>query len=326
MRVFLSVAGPDRPKVEEVALALRDEGHEVFLDDHSLPPGSSYHRRIREAIRLADIVVFFVSTYSLEADRYTLSELKFMQDKWPHPRGRILPTLIAPVDFNKVPPYLRAVTIYKPQGNLAAEVADQVNRMSAELSRAKQRKAATGGHGFLSGDGDPKFALGRAAVAALLLSLLAVVIGILTDMLAPVLRTLNMPPLGYAVFHGFAFSLLAWIVAALFGVRNVLAFVMLTLGSIAAFAFEIVAWSSMKDQLPVLQAGKSTVFALFAAAALPGFRNVSRWAALAAAGFLAGMLATAFGYPVKIFVWEMLQVGALALFLALHESEAISAS
>src|SRR5262245_26148209 len=132
-RIFLAVAGPDRPHVEEVALALRDEGHQVFLDEHELPPGESYHRRIREAIARADLAVFFISPWSLQPDRYTLTELKLLEEKWPHPRGRVLPTLIAPVDLNEVPPYLRAVSICKPKGNIAAEVAYDVSRMAAAL-------------------------------------------------------------------------------------------------------------------------------------------------------------------------------------------------
>src|SRR5262245_22481120 len=148
MKIFLSVAGPDRTLVEEVALALKDEGHQVFLDEYELPPGASYHRRIREAIAQADMAIFFISPLSVQTDRYTLSELKLMQEKWPHPRGRVLPTMITPVDMKKVPAYLRAVTIYKPQGNAAAELAFEVNRMGAELKRSGARRSGSA-HGPL---------------------------------------------------------------------------------------------------------------------------------------------------------------------------------
>jgi hypothetical protein len=113
MRVFLSVASSDRPKAEEVAYALRDEGHKVFLDEQDLPPGESYHRKIRLAIEDADLFVFFVSPASVKAERYTLTELLIAQKRWPHPRGRVLPVLLSPIDLSSIPPYLRAVSVLK---------------------------------------------------------------------------------------------------------------------------------------------------------------------------------------------------------------------
>ena len=92
---------------------------------------------IREAIAQADLAVFFISPLSLQSDRYTLSELKLLQDKWPHPSGRVLAMLIAPVDFNDVPPYLRGVPICDPKGNVAVAVSSQVSRMHTDLLRSR---------------------------------------------------------------------------------------------------------------------------------------------------------------------------------------------
>jgi hypothetical protein len=133
MRIFLSVASPDRSKAEEVALALRGDGHNVFLDDQDLPAGDTFHERIRSAIQQADVMVFFVSPHSVSPGRYTLSELKFARDKWPHPRNRVLPVMVAPTDMNTVPAYLRAVSIYRARGDLSAEVSGEVQRLQGVL-------------------------------------------------------------------------------------------------------------------------------------------------------------------------------------------------
>jgi hypothetical protein len=39
-----------------------------------------------------------------------------------HPEGQVLPVLIEPTEKSAIPPYLRAVTLLEPEGNLAAEV------------------------------------------------------------------------------------------------------------------------------------------------------------------------------------------------------------
>lgn len=89
MRIFISVASPERPHADEIALALRGDGHRVFLDDTDLPAAESFHERIRMAIQAADMMVFLISPDSVSPKRYTLSELKFAMDKWPHPRNHV---------------------------------------------------------------------------------------------------------------------------------------------------------------------------------------------------------------------------------------------
>jgi hypothetical protein len=315
MRIFLSVAGPDRPKVEEVALALKDEGHQVFLDEHELPPGASYHRRIREAIARADLAVFFISPVALQHDRYTLSELKLLQDKWPHPRGRVLPTLLAPMDLNRVPAYLRAVSIYKPKGNVAAEVAYEVSRMGAELRRERDANGL--------GDIAP---LAVGVIAAAGFGVLAAIIGYLTNQLADANVLSGMPHLMKFVFHGISLSLLVWLAALLFGVREPIAFAVVGVGCVAAYLFEEQAWKAMGAYSAALGAGKSIVFALFAAFVLPGFRNASRWVCLAMTGLIAGQLALTFGSPLRIFIWEVLLVATVTFFLAVGEYDTARSS
>ena len=105
----------------------------VCGDEHDLPIGESYHERIRQAIERADLFLFMISPASISPKRYTLSELKFAQSKWAHPKGRVLPVMMSPTPMNQIPPYLTAVSICMPKGDLAAEVAFEVNRMAKAL-------------------------------------------------------------------------------------------------------------------------------------------------------------------------------------------------
>src|SRR5262245_26470376 len=219
MKIFMSVAGPDRSKIEEVALALKDEGHKVFLDEYELPAGSSYHLRIREAIAQADMAIFFISPLSVQTDRYTLSELKLIQDKWSHPRGRVLPTLIAPTDLNKVPAYLRAVTIYKPKGNVAAEVAYEVSRMRSEIKREQGEAGRAGGAGGMSLE-----PVARGTIAAVGLGVLATLTSVLAHQLATFLSGPGMPVFLLYALLGVFLALTVWLAAVLFGIREPMAF------------------------------------------------------------------------------------------------------
>ncbi len=130
-KVFLSHASQDRIIAEEVTLAIRGAGFEVFFDESDLPAGGDYHARIREAIGQSAYFVFLISPDSVTAGRYTLSELKLAQEKWAHPRDRILPVMVRPTPMAEIPPYLRAVTILHPKGSTAAEVASALGALVA---------------------------------------------------------------------------------------------------------------------------------------------------------------------------------------------------
>lgn len=129
MRIFVSYASDDQTKAEPIALSLRNQGHAVFLDKNDLPPGMSYDDQIQQAIKQADLFIFLISSHSLSAGRYTLSELKFAQAKWSSPKGNLLPVLIEPVPYEQIPAYLKAVSILKPAGNVTAEVVHEVARL-----------------------------------------------------------------------------------------------------------------------------------------------------------------------------------------------------
>jgi hypothetical protein len=124
--VFVSYANEDKIIADRVVLSLRGRGLKVFLDKDDPPAGGSYDERIHQAIRSSAAFVFLISPASVGDGRYTLTELKFAREKWPHPGKSVLPVMIAPTDLRQVPEYLKAVTILEPHGNLAAEVSAAV--------------------------------------------------------------------------------------------------------------------------------------------------------------------------------------------------------
>jgi hypothetical protein len=131
MQIFLSYASEDRALTEEVALALTGAGHDVFFDRSSLPAGGDFHSRILVAVGKADLVIFMASAHSLAGGAYTLTELKFAREKWPHPKGRVITVRLPSADFDSMPAYLKSVTVLEPEGNVAAEVVSAVNAIGA---------------------------------------------------------------------------------------------------------------------------------------------------------------------------------------------------
>ena len=132
LRVFLSHASEDIHIAQEVTLALLHEGHEIFFDRNSLPAGVSFHRAIRDELSAADLFLFLVSPAALAEGRYTLTEVKLAAERWPDPSGRILPVIVAKTEWETIPPYLAAVTVLEPEGNIAAEVVHHVDRLIRE--------------------------------------------------------------------------------------------------------------------------------------------------------------------------------------------------
>jgi tetratricopeptide (TPR) repeat protein len=127
--IFLSYASEQRALAEDIALALRGEGHQVFFDRSELPEGEAYNARIREGIEASDLLVFLVSPEAVAEGRYTLTELRFAEGKWRSPAGHVLPVMVRATDGAALPAYLRAVVILRPAGNVPAEVVAAVHRL-----------------------------------------------------------------------------------------------------------------------------------------------------------------------------------------------------
>ena len=133
--IFLSYSSPQSEAAARIELSLEGEGHSVFRDRSDLPPGESFDSRIRAAIEESDLFIFLISRESVSQGRYTLTELKFAEQKWKNPSGHVLPVLMDPVPMEAIPEFLRAVTMLQPKGDVVAEVAAEVARMTAPPGR-----------------------------------------------------------------------------------------------------------------------------------------------------------------------------------------------
>jgi hypothetical protein len=123
MTVFVSYAHKQRSIADEISLALRTRGHDVFFDRSTLDPGMEYGAAIQKAVETCDLFVFLISPDALRDRKYVRTELEFAKKRRKNPSGKILPVMVRPTLDSRIDAYLRAVTILYPQGNVAAEVA-----------------------------------------------------------------------------------------------------------------------------------------------------------------------------------------------------------
>lgn len=140
MKLFVSYASEYKTVAEEVALALTGAGHGVIFDHSSLKPGDDYNSKIRDAFDEIDAMIFLITPEAVQPGSYTLSELSFAQQRWPHPSQRVLPVMLAPTPLEMIPPYLKAVTFLQPQGHVAAEVASAIRGWDSSHSETARRK------------------------------------------------------------------------------------------------------------------------------------------------------------------------------------------
>lgn len=145
MNLFITYASEERPIADGLAVRLRTEGHTVFLDRDNLPEGEGYDAQIRAAIASCDLYLFLVSPLSIQPGRYTMTELKFAREQFPNPKGRVLPVMTQPTPFSDIPPYLSAVTLLQPQGNLVAETVAEVDRLVVQKMRGRWLRIGGGG-------------------------------------------------------------------------------------------------------------------------------------------------------------------------------------
>lgn len=106
MNIFLSYSSKNRPKAEEIALALQAEGHEVFFDKDDLWGGENFNAVIRRQIADADLFLFLISPDSVRQGAYSLSELRLAREKWPSPKKHVMPMLLESTDIETIPAYL----------------------------------------------------------------------------------------------------------------------------------------------------------------------------------------------------------------------------
>jgi len=139
MNVFISYAREYCSVADAVTLGLTQDGHNVFFDRDNLRPGYGYHTQIRETIAAADLFIFLVSPEAVEPSSFALAELGLARERWPDPSGHVLPVLVAQTQLAQLPPYLRAVTILEPHGDLVAELLARVAAMTKLQQPKRQR-------------------------------------------------------------------------------------------------------------------------------------------------------------------------------------------
>jgi hypothetical protein len=77
----------------------------------------------------SEIFVFLLSPNSIEKKSHALRELTLAKDKWKNPTGHILPVRVKATLLRRVDPYLKSVTILRPEGNIPAAVSDAIARL-----------------------------------------------------------------------------------------------------------------------------------------------------------------------------------------------------
>lgn len=142
MRLFISYSSSRHELCDRLRLALEAEGHIVFADRADLRAGEGYHETLREAIQGAECFIFLISPEAVEPGSYTLAELSIAEQQWRQPAGHVLPVVIAPTAMASIPPYLRAVTLLQPQGDIVAETVAAVARMRPRRRGLKLALAA----------------------------------------------------------------------------------------------------------------------------------------------------------------------------------------
>ena len=133
MKYFLSYASEDLNVAEEIHLGLLGAGYVVFFDKPAISAGENYIARISHEIAESDGFIFLISPDSISKGCYTLTELRSAREKWPHPQKRVLPISVRFVEYAAIPPYLRAISILEPEGNIAAEVVAEVDKWHRRL-------------------------------------------------------------------------------------------------------------------------------------------------------------------------------------------------
>jgi hypothetical protein len=138
VKIFLSYPSEERSTAERLNYALLQQGHDVFFDREDLAPGHEYDQMIAASIAASDLVVFLLTPGFVRPGRYTLTEVKLTEERFPTPDGRVLPVLVQPTDISAIPPYLRAVNFLVPTGEVVAEAAHEVKRLAGRLSLASR--------------------------------------------------------------------------------------------------------------------------------------------------------------------------------------------
>jgi len=147
--VFLSHSSSDKPAVEELAIRLRREGIEPWLDKWNLVPGQAWQPAIEQA--LEDCATCAVAIGSSGFGAWQNEEMRIAIDRRVaagQGRFRVIPVLLPGVDRperGKLPPFLLATTWVEFRRSL--DDADAFHRLICGI-QGKEPGAAPGGAAF----------------------------------------------------------------------------------------------------------------------------------------------------------------------------------
>jgi hypothetical protein len=137
LKLFISYPSNQRDLAERLRIALEGEGHSVFTDRAELKEGETYHEALREAVDAAEGLIFLITPRSVAPGSYALTELDLAQRQWRSPAGRVLPVLVEATPLASIPPYLRAVTLLQPKGDVVAETVAAMARLRGDSRRGR---------------------------------------------------------------------------------------------------------------------------------------------------------------------------------------------
>jgi TIR domain len=135
MRVFLSYATEQLPLAEQVWRALEGDGYSVFFDRSRLHAGDDYHSRIRNAVRRSHAFVMLVTPDAIAEGSYALTELRIAGELPPRRRPVVIPVMVQPVEYERLPSGMSEVTVLEPHGDVPAEIAAALDSRRRGLRR-----------------------------------------------------------------------------------------------------------------------------------------------------------------------------------------------
>lgn len=135
MRIFISYSSKDRYQAELIYESLKARKHNVFFSDLSLREASAYEIIIEKEIESCELMLFLISPNSVASGSYCLTELDIAMKKWKTANSNVFPVQIEATPIDAIPAFLRTVNILKPKGNIPAEVASAVDKLSWRVTR-----------------------------------------------------------------------------------------------------------------------------------------------------------------------------------------------
>jgi hypothetical protein len=105
-RVFVSYVREDLATVDRLVAALRDAGHDVWIDRGSLLPGMRWQQEIRKAIESGDYFLACFSPHYWKPQSYMNEELALAVARlrlMPRTRSWFIPIVLEPCELPDVP-------------------------------------------------------------------------------------------------------------------------------------------------------------------------------------------------------------------------------